>query len=80
MPYNRKYLLLKIHSFDGQTYTEIARSDCPHVLVGSLAIYENNPVTTAGAGHGKQACLKRTETYDFATDQWTDQADYPYAQ
>ena len=25
-------------------------------------------------------CAVRTETYDFVADQWTDQADYPFAE
>ena len=30
-------------------------------------------------GSYNSGCQVTTETYDFVTDQWTDQADYPFA-
>ena len=80
-PYNVIYRICKnIYSFDGVNYTEIARSNCVHFGVKRLAIYGDKALVTAGPPDGDEECWKRTETYDFETDEWTDQADYPYAE
>ena len=77
--YGTLYLYI-IYSFDGQNYTEIARSTCDHDGAG-LAIYGDRALTTAGPhSDDKKNCWKRTETYDFEANKWTDEADYTFAE
>ena len=77
---NSKHYILKISSLDGVNYTEIARSNCDHDGAG-LAVYGDKALTTAGPhAKDKQKCWKRTETYDFEANEWTDEADYTFAE
>ena len=62
-----------IFSYDGDVYHNHADSKNGHYWT-SLANIEGSPLAVGGAGPN----INKAETYDIATNTWTEVADYPY--
>ena len=65
-------------SFDGDTFETVAASKCDHENTSGLANYRGSPMIT-GTQFNSQYCGIKTEIYNFASNQWNDAPDYPYA-
>ena len=64
-------------SFDGDNFETVAPSNCDHEYTYGLANYRGSPMTTGSRNN--PACGRKTEIYNFETNQWNDDApDYPY--
>ena len=64
-------------SFDGDNFETVAASKCEHDLTLGLANHRGSPMTT-GSWNNRD-CYSKTEIYNFASNQWNDAPDYPYA-
>ena len=68
--------IIQIFSFDGVGFTSAAPTKCYHQW-GGLANYKGLAFTT-GSDYNS-GCYKKSELYNFDTNQWTDAPNYPFA-
>ena len=64
-------------SFDGENFENASSSKCDHDLTYGLANYHGKALNTGS--YYDSDCYVRTEIYDFGTNQWRYEADYPFA-
>ena len=71
------YEITYFYRFDGESFEEIASSECNHKWTTGLANYRGSALTV-GSVYGHSNCRVKTEIYDFGTNKWIVSADYPF--
>jgi len=73
---DNEFEMIYFLSFDGDNLETVAASKCYHDWTFGLANYRGSPMTTGS--YFNSNCGKKTEIYNFESNQWNDAPDYPF--